>query len=131
MHNLEQKQAGDISRFQRIEEQLSSNPTQEELSQVKQDLQGIQLDINDLNSQKTASKEQAKKASVKAKKFEDHINYITRHLDRLEINMKNTDTSLTDHLRSNSSVLSPGGPHIYAGSSFNQPQSFSYNRNLP
>ena len=41
MHNLEQKQAEDSSRFQRLVEQLSSYATQEELSQVKQELQGI------------------------------------------------------------------------------------------
>ena len=35
------KQAEEKSRFQRLEEQLSSNPTQKELSQVKQELQGI------------------------------------------------------------------------------------------
>ena len=76
MHNLEQKQAEDSSRFQRLEEKLSSNPTQEELSQVKQELQGIQLDINDFDYQQTVFKEQAKNASATAKQFEDHLNYI-------------------------------------------------------
>ena len=62
-----------------------------------------------------------------AKQFEDHINYITQHLSRLEISMKNTATSLSEHQRSHPSVKSPEGSHSYAGSGFNQSQPSSYN----